>query len=64
MPAQRIRSVSHQDVLRIIESRSPRGLFIEHLEDGSCVGIDNTTGDAWTEDFPDTAQCFRWLTKN
>ncbi len=64
MPVQTVRSVSQWEALRIIKNRMPCGLFIEHLENGSCVGIDNATGDAWVEEFPDAAQCFYWLTKN
>ena len=46
---------------RVIEKRSPRGLFY-HREGDVYVGIDNTTGDAWTEDFPTKAECIKWLT--
>lgn len=39
----------------------PLGLF--YLEEREkFVGIDNSTGDAWTEEFPDKESCIRWLT--
>ena len=38
----------------------PLGLFyLEERE--NFVGIDNSTGDAWTEEFPDRESCLRWL---
>ena len=39
----------------------PLGLY--YLEEREkFVGIDNSTGDAWTEEFPDKESCIRWLT--
>lgn len=44
----------------IIENRIPRGQFL--LKDGDLfVGIDNSTGDAWTEEFKKKDECVRWL---
>lgn len=38
----------------------PRGLF--YLRDGNkVIGIDNSTGHAWTEEFDSVDQCKRWL---
>ena len=38
----------------------PAGLF--YLKEGDkFIGIDNSTGNAWTEEFPDEASCLRWL---
>ena len=38
----------------------PLGLF--YLQEGDkFVGIDNSGGDAWTEELPDKAGCLRWL---
>lgn len=45
---------------RIIESREPRGLFWT-AQGGRFVGIDNITGDAWTEDFKTREECFEFL---
>lgn len=39
---------------------NPRGLFF--LREGSkVIGIDNSTGHAWTEEFDTVEQCKRWL---
>lgn len=38
----------------------PLGLF--YLKEGDkFVGIDNSDGNAWTEEFPDEGSCLRWL---
>lgn len=38
----------------------PRGLFF--LRDGDkVIGIDNSTGHAWTEEFDSVDKCKRWL---
>ena len=38
----------------------PHGLF--YLRDsGKVIGIDNSTGRAWTEEFDTVEQCKRWL---
>lgn len=44
----------------VIENRTPFGLF--YLVDGSkYIGIDNTTGDAWTEEFDSFSKLKNWL---
>jgi len=45
----------------IIERREPKGLFIRRVGKGQYVGIDNRTGDAWTEDFTTRNECLDWL---
>lgn len=45
----------------IIDKRVPLGLFYRECADGLFVGIDNATGDAWTEDFKTFESCRRWL---
>ena len=45
---------------RIIEHRTPCGLFLTK-EGRKWVAVDNTTGDAWTEEFPRKRQAIRWL---
>ena len=38
----------------------PRGLF--YLRDGNkVIGIDNSTGDAWTQSFFSKKECIKWL---
>lgn len=56
-----VTAVSEGEASKIIESRKPIGTFLVEREDGGCVGIDNRTGDAWTEDFPDKKKCLKWL---
>jgi len=56
-----VTAVSEGEASKIIESRKPVGTFLVEREDGCCVGIDNRTGDAWTEDFSDKKKCLKWL---
>ena len=46
--------------LRIIDVRQPLGAFIQE-DGGRYIGIDNGTGDAWTEEFPSLDKCVEWL---
>lgn len=55
-----IRKLSKEGRLEVIETREPRGLFYGE-EGGLFIGIDNTTGDAWTEEFKDFKDCVKWL---
>ena len=52
--------VSHKEAIEIIEHRGRRGLFVENTG-SKFVGIDNSTGDAWTEEFASITECLRWL---
>lgn len=55
-----IKKITKEEADKIIETREPKGMFI--LKDGKTfVGIDNRTGDAWTEDFKSKSACERWL---
>lgn len=52
--------VSKIKARKVITTRKPRGTFYTH--DGIFyVGIDNRTGDAWTEDFVSKTACIKWL---
>ena len=42
------------------EGYTPLGLFYLE-EDRKFVGIDNSDGNAWTEEFQDKDSCLRWL---
>lgn len=53
--------VSHQQALKIIDTRKPEGLFLVLNPDEVYTGIDNTTADAWTEDFKDLRTCLKYL---
>lgn len=54
------REISQEDADGIIERRHPYGLFF--LKDGGVyVGIDNSDGNAWTEEFSLKRKCLEWL---
>lgn len=55
-----IQKITFMQAERIIDIRDPLGLFYV-LDAGVYIGIDNSTGDAWTEEFPDLRTCKRWL---
>jgi len=52
--------VDKSQAAEIIEKRLPLGMFY-HVDGNIFVGIDNRTGDAWTEDFKTLGVCKRWL---
>lgn len=55
-----IREVTDAEAVEIITKRETRGLFYQ--KDGDItIGIDNTTGEAWTEDFDTLDECLAWL---
>ena len=56
----KIQRVSSELLGRIIELRIPSGLFLTK-EGRKWVAVDNTTGDAWTEEFSRKHQAIRWL---
>ena len=54
---QRVRS---EHLLNVIDFRIPLGLFLTK-EGGKWAAVDNSTGDAWTEEFRWRHQAIRWL---
>ena len=56
----KIKRVSSEFLGRVIEQRIPSGLFLTK-EGHKWVAVDNTTGDAWTEEFSWKRQAVRWL---
>ena len=56
----RIHRISPKQLNDVIERRTPLGLFLTK-EGRTWVAVDNTTGDAWTEDFSRKHQAVRWL---
>ena len=58
-----VQKISQEDARRLLNScDEPLGLF--YLEEREkFVGIDNSTGDAWTEEFLDKESCLRWLSR-
>jgi len=57
----KIEKVTAEAMDRIIETRQPLGLFYRRVGHRCYVGVDNSTGDAWTEEFRSRRRCLRWL---
>lgn len=55
-----IKKISRGLAMHIISTRKPLGLFYV-LESGIYTGIDNLSGNAWTESFTDLRKCECWL---
>ena len=55
-----VRRVDIEQLQEIIEKRSPRGCFLTKTGH-KWVAVDNTTSDAWTEEFDRKRQAIRWL---
>jgi hypothetical protein len=55
-----INKVTLEVLLSVIEEYKPEGLFIAK-EGGKYVGVDNRTGEAWTESFRTKRKCKKWL---
>jgi hypothetical protein len=53
--------VSRNEARAIIRDREPRGLFLEIPESGAFVAIDNSTGEAWAEDFDNLSEAVVYL---
>lgn len=53
--------ISKEKAHKIINNREPLGLFY-FLENDVFVGIDNSTGDSFVEEFKDKETCLAWLT--
>ena len=53
--------VTPEDMARIIDTREPHGLFYRKAGRRLYVGVDNASGDAWTEEFRSLRKCKRWL---
>ena len=52
--------ITNKEAEDIINSRKPLGKFL-FKENNLYVGIDNETGEAWTEDFYNYEDCIEWL---
>lgn len=55
-----VKRVSPKQLICVIDLRTPLGLFLTK-EGRTWVAVDNSTGNAWTEEFPRKRQAFRWL---
>lgn len=55
-----IKKLTKEQASEVIETRTPTGRF--YTKEGELyIGIDNSAGDAWTEEFKTKASCFKWL---
>lgn len=61
----KIKIVSASELSKVIDApRSNRGLYLSLESDGIdivLVACDNSTGDAWVEEFYSTKDAMRWL---
>ncbi len=55
-----IKKITPEEADQIIIHCEPLGRFYT-IVGKTYVGIDNSTGDAWTEDFRSLSSCKRWL---
>ena len=60
MSRMRIHRINPEQLLYVIDFRVTLGLFLTK-EGHKWVAVDNSTGDAWTEEFPRKRQAVRWL---
>ena len=60
MTIKKVLKVSKEDAEHIIRYQEPIGLFYRE-SNGMFIGIDNSTGDAWTEVFFRLEDCVEWL---
>lgn len=52
--------ITEMEGLGIITNRKPLGMF--YWQEGNhWIGCDNTTGNAWTEEFITKEDCLEWL---
>jgi len=56
----KIQRVSPDFLGKVIDDRTPCGHFLTK-EGRKWVAVDNSTGDAWTEEFPSKRQAICWL---
>lgn len=58
---ENIARVSRKTATEMIEKRKPLGLFYTKHNEFCFVGIDNSDGNAWTEEFISENDCIKWL---
>lgn len=52
--------ITVEELIEVINTREPLGKFWTK-ENGAYVGIDNTEGEAYVEEFNTLEECFKWL---
>ena len=58
-----IKEVALEVLANIIAERKPLGLFYSK-EGSSFIAVDNSTGEAWTEEFENLKDCINFLQGN
>jgi hypothetical protein len=58
-----IRKITPEQADSIIDTRKPLGLFYA-LKTGVYIGIDNSSGQAWAQAFPNLRNCTHWLVRH
>ena len=53
------KEITKAEALEIIKERKPEGLFY-HKDGDKFIGIDNSSRDAWTEEFHNLDRCIKW----
>lgn len=61
-PKREFEQVSSKFLAMVINEREPFGRFYKQVEGGNYVGVDNSEGEAWTEEFAHFKTLERWLT--
>lgn len=56
-----IKIITVEQTHKIIDTGRPYGSFLRIQKDGTFTGIDNTGGEAFTEDFKDLKNCLAYL---
>ena len=56
----RVKKIKPSNAKSIIDTRKPSGLYYLRVND-VYIGIDNSTGHAWTEEFQNLKHCKKWL---
>lgn len=54
-----IKKITSEEISQIIDTRKPLGKFYL-IDRGIYVGIDNSSGDAWTEEFDSFEAMIKW----
>lgn len=59
--ASGVKKLTREEMLKVIDTRNPIGKFYR-IEGKTIVAVDNSTGDAWTEEFKDFEAFLLWIT--
>lgn len=53
--------LSEEQLNNVIRTFEPKGLFYHETRDGIFIAVDNTTGEAWTEEFNSYMRAQKYL---